>query len=96
MLINYDRDFHTLYRAEVRRSFITTLFGTNPRSHHKGATDRVRTGDQLLPVLCYCQHGQDIPNTSTSKLCNTSGLYTYILGMWNFIAVMLMVIYYFT
>ena len=32
----------------------------NPRSHHKGATGRVRTGDQLLPVLCHCQLGQDI------------------------------------
>ena len=46
------------------RSFATALlprlFETNPRSHHKGATDRVRTGDQRLPVLCHCQLGQDI------------------------------------
>ena len=27
------------------------------RSHHKGTTCRVRTGDQLLPVLCHCQLG---------------------------------------
>ena len=37
------------------------LFRTNPRSHHKGATGRVRTGNQRLPVLCHCQLGQDIP-----------------------------------
>ena len=34
------------------------LFGKNSRSHHKGATGRVRTGDQLLPILCHCQLGQ--------------------------------------
>ena len=32
----------------------------NPRSHHKGATGRVRTGDQQLPVLCHAHLGQDI------------------------------------
>ena len=42
-------------------ALLPRLFGTNPRSHHKGATGRVRTGDQLLPVLCNCQLGQDIP-----------------------------------
>ena len=42
-------------------ALLPLLFGTNPRSHHKGATGRVRTGDQLLPVLCHCQLGQDIP-----------------------------------
>ena len=50
------------------------LFGTNPRSHHKGATGRVRTGNQLHPVLCHCQLGQDIPITlfscgANSKVC---------------------------
>ena len=35
-------------------------FMTNPRSHHKGATGRVRTGDQRIPVLCHCQLGKDI------------------------------------
>ena len=35
-------------RAEVRHD----CSGTNPRSHHKGATGRLRTGDQQLPVLC--------------------------------------------
>ena len=33
-------------KAEVRRSFITTnVREQRPRSHHKGATGRVRTGD---------------------------------------------------
>ena len=44
-------------------ALIPRLFGTNPRSHHKGATGRVRTGDQRLPVLCHCQLGQDIPSS---------------------------------
>ena len=30
-------------------ALLPRLFGTNPRSHHKGATGRVRTGDQRLP-----------------------------------------------
>ena len=49
-------------RAEVRRSFITTTAReeSQARSHHKGATGRVRTGDQRLPVLSHCQLGQDI------------------------------------
>ena len=53
-----------IIRAEVRRSFITTTvlkFLKNLRSHHKGATDRVRTGDQRLPGLCHCQLRHDIP-----------------------------------
>ena len=41
-------------------ALLPRLFGTNPRSHHKGATGRVRTGDQRLPILCHCQLGQDI------------------------------------
>ena len=45
-------------KAEVRSSFITTT--VREESHHKGATGRVRTGDQRLPVLCHCQLGQDI------------------------------------
>ena len=43
-------------------ALLPRLIGKNPRSHHKGATGRVRTGDQRLPVLCHCQLGQDIPN----------------------------------
>ena len=41
-------------------ALLPRLFGTNPRSHHKGATCRVRTGNQRLLVLCHCQLGQDI------------------------------------
>ena len=43
-------------KAEVCSSFnTTTVTGTtvrehHPRSHHKSATDRVRTGDRLYPV----------------------------------------------
>ena len=49
-------------KAEVRRSFITTTVREqSPRSHHKGATSRVRNGDQWYPVLCHCQLGHDIP-----------------------------------
>ena len=42
-------------------ALLPRLFRKNPRSHHKGATGRVQTGDQLLPFLCPCQLGQDIP-----------------------------------
>ena len=43
-------------KAEVRSSFITTtVWEQCPRSHHKGATGRVRTGNQRYPVLCHCQ-----------------------------------------
>ena len=49
-------------RAEVRRSLVPRagprLFGKNPRSHHEGATGRVRTGDQRLPVLFITVHWQ--------------------------------------
>ena len=49
-------------KAEVRRSYITTTVREQrPRSHHKGATGRVRTGHQRYPALCRCQLGQDIP-----------------------------------
>ena len=44
--------------------------GKNPRSHHKGATGRVGTEDQRLPVLCHCQLGQV---TNNVKLCAASG-----------------------
>ena len=42
-------------------ALLPKLFWKNPRPHHKGAAGRVQTGDQLLPVLCHCQLGQDIP-----------------------------------
>ena len=57
------------HRMVIGRRFaavlLPRLFGTNPRSHHKGATGRVRTGDQRLPFLCHCQLGQDIPTMAT-------------------------------
>ena len=60
------------FDVELGRRFaaalLPRLFGTNPRSHHKGATGRVRTGDQRLPVLCHCQLGQDIPKTSSCEI----------------------------
>ena len=37
-----------------------TVRDQSPRSHHKGSTGRVRTGNQLYPALCHCQLGQDI------------------------------------
>ena len=43
-------------------ALLPRLLGTNLRSHHKGATGRVGTGDQQLPVLCHCQLGKDIPH----------------------------------
>ena len=52
-------------------ALLPRLFGTNPRSHHKGATGRVRTGDQQLPVLCHCQLGQDIPTQARCQISNT-------------------------
>ena len=42
-------------------ALLPRLFGTNLRSHSKGITSRVQTGDQQLPVLCHCQLGRDIP-----------------------------------
>ena len=42
-------------KVEVRH---TTFREQHPRSHHKGATGTVRTGDQRYPVLCQCQLGQ--------------------------------------
>ena len=48
-------------KVEVRSSFVNT-WDQSPRLHHKGATGRVRTGDQQYPTLCHCQLGQDIPS----------------------------------
>ena len=48
---------HGHSRAEV--ALLPRLFWKNPRSHRKGATGMVRTGNQRLPVLCHCQLGQD-------------------------------------
>ena len=48
-------------------ALLPRLFGTKVPGHttslwHKGATGRVRTGDQWYPALCHCQLGQDIPD----------------------------------
>ena len=53
----------TQWLDSERRNFATALIITtvreqHPRSHHKGATDRVRTGDRRYPVLCHYQLGQ--------------------------------------
>ena len=54
-------------------ALLPQLFGTNPRSHHKGATSRVPAGDQQLPVLCHCQLGQTslllLPFSETMMSC---------------------------
>ena len=56
---------HCNQKAEVRSSFnTTTVQDEDPRSHHKGTTGRVQTGDRLYLVLCHCQLGQGIPATN--------------------------------
>ena len=47
------------------------LFSKNPRSYRKGATGSVRNGDQLLPFLCHCQLGLDIPMTHLTIFFST-------------------------
>ena len=57
--------YYMVNNNAVGRRFATALlprlFGMNPRSHHKGATGRVRTGDQRLPVLCHCHLDKTSP-----------------------------------
>ena len=67
-------------------ALLPRLFGTNPRSHHKGATGRVRTGDQLLPVLCHCQLGQDIPKNHTLSKSHLTGRLRWSHG-WTALAI---------
>ena len=54
---------HEFIGLRFAAALLPRLFGSNPSSHHKGATGRVQTGDQLLPGLCHCQLGQDMPYT---------------------------------
>ena len=54
-------------------ALLPRLLGKNARSHHKGTTGRVRTGDQLLQCLCHCQLGQDIQCTVCSNLSQERG-----------------------
>ena len=68
---------HSIGRR-VAAALLPRLFRTNPRSHHKGATGRVRTGNQRLPVLCHCQLGQDIPITRPRR--NLLGLVPFTLA----------------
>ena len=50
--------------AEGRRSFITTTVREQrPRSHLKGATGRVRTGDQRYPVYAIANSSRECPGT---------------------------------
>ena len=59
-------------------ALLPRLFWKNPRSYHKGATGRVRTGDQRLPVLCHCQLGQDTPYPcQTSPISNNEPIITH-------------------
>ena len=60
---------HTNIGQRLATALLPRLFGMNPRSHHKGATGRVQTGDQLLPVLCHCQLGQYTYIYKDTKIC---------------------------
>ena len=56
-------------KAEVRRSFITTTIREQrPRSHHKGAIGRVRTGDQRPLIRLVCQPGYLLPWHSLGRI----------------------------
>ena len=54
MLLGYICCYHLLCSL-FAAALLPRLFGTNPRSHQKGATGRVRAGDQRLPVLFHFQ-----------------------------------------
>ena len=51
-------------RRRFAAALLSRLFGktsqVTPQRRHRG-TGRDRPGDQLYPVLCHCQLGQDIP-----------------------------------
>ena len=56
-LINNQPSKLSFTKAEVLGSFIATTIREQrpgPMSLHKGATGRVRSGDQRYPVLCHC------------------------------------------
>ena len=52
-------DFYPSESSHKLCRFEPIFAAKNPRSQHKGATGRVRTRDQQLPILCHCQLGQD-------------------------------------
>ena len=72
--------------VEARCSFITTtVLEQRPRSHHKGATGRVRSGDQRYPVLFHssCQSGQDMAMTEGIIVKVVAGVNSKLLnGLW--------------
>ena len=71
VLATDDIRFYVIANLDKRRfaaALLPRLFGTSPRSHHKGATGRVRTGNQRLPVLCHCQLGQAFLNIIVNTL----------------------------
>ena len=53
----FKRLFTSFAGPRFAAALLPLLFGTSPRSHHKGATGRIRTGDQQLPVLFHCRLG---------------------------------------
>ena len=57
-------------------ALLPRLFGNYRRPHHRGATGRVRTRDQRLPILCHCQLGQD-KTSLIMKLFNYSQLHKW-------------------
>ena len=65
-------------------AILPQLFGTNPRSHHKGATSRVPAGDQQLPVLCHCQLGQTSLHLYVWNDYMIHGAYG-LTGIWSYI-----------
>ena len=68
LLISFERRFLWI-KAEIRRSFITaTVWEQCPRTHHKGATGRVRTGNQLFPVPNLCHW---VTSRRTSQAAHT-------------------------
>ena len=51
-MVRVDRKCEAYVGRRFAAALLPRLFGKNPRSHHKCATGRVRTGDQRLPVVC--------------------------------------------
>ena len=71
-------------KAEVCRSFITVR-EQNPRSHHKGATGRVRTGHQRywpgIQFPFHCKLGQDVPICSPRK--KKASTFPWVANHWR-------------
>ena len=55
--------------VQVRRSFITTTVREQrPRSHHKGATNRVRTGDDGIRFYAIVNLGNASPDGTNFRV----------------------------